>query len=73
MPYIRVLKIVYRFSILVQKIMKIMGIGELICVLVFFQKFSWCNTTVPNFMFLAYPSPEIRAASKNDPLDLYGP
>ena len=53
--------------------MKIMGIGELICVLVFFFKNSHGAIPLPNFMFLAYPYPEIRAASKNDPLDLYGP
>ena len=34
---------------------------------IFFQKFSWCSTTVPNFMFLVYLRQEIFAAAKNDP------
>ena len=33
---------------------KIMGIWELIGV--YFQRLSWCTTTEPNFLFVAYPS-----------------
>ena len=42
-----------------------MGTWELIGI--FFQKFSWCSTTEPNFIFLAYLYLEILAAVKNDP------
>ena len=34
---------------------------------IFFQKFSWCSITVPNFMFLVYLRQEIFAAAKKWP------
>ena len=37
----------------------------------FFQKLSWCSTTVPNLMFLAYSYPGIWLARKNDPTQVY--
>ena len=60
------LKIVFRISIFAQKcdVRKIETWG---LTGIFFQKFSWCTTTVPNFLFLAYPYPEIWAAGKSDP------
>ena len=54
------LKIAYKFLMSSQKLLtsaKIMGTWKLIRR--FFQMFSWCTTTGPNFLFLEYPYPVI--------------
>ena len=51
------LKIVYLSSIFEQKCWCQQNYGNLEAKWYIFQKFSWCSTTVPNYMFLAYRYP----------------
>lgn len=59
------LKMVFRLSIFAQKMLTSANLWEPLNKLVyFFQRFSWCTTTAPNFLFLTYPCPEICAGAK---------
>ena len=57
------LKIVCRYSNFLQKCWEVIGL--------FFQKRSWCCTTVPNFMSVAYHYPEINHWQKKTPSQAY--